>query len=37
MAERIVQTAGAGTWLDGKRFGAGATEDEIRSWIEGLQ
>ena len=22
---------------DGKRFGAGATEDEIRSWIEGLQ
>jgi len=26
--------AGSGTWLDSKRFGAGASEDEIRSWIE---
>ena len=28
--------AGSGTWLDGKRFGAGATEQDVRSWIEGL-
>ena len=35
--QNLADNAGSGTWLDGKRFGAGATEDEIRSWIEGLQ
>ena len=28
--------AGSGTWLDGKRFSGGVSEDELRSWIEGL-
>ena len=35
--QNLADNAGSGTWLDGKRFGAGASEDEIRSWIEGLQ
>ncbi len=29
--------AGSGTWLQGKRFGANASEKEIRTWIEGLK
>ena len=35
--QNLADNAGSGTWLDGKRFGAGASEDEIRSWIDGLQ
>lgn len=35
--QNLADKAGSGTWLDGKRFGAGASEDAIRSWIEGLQ
>ncbi len=35
--QNLADKAGTGTWLDGKRFGSGASEDEIRSWIEGLQ
>ncbi|MBE6015919.1 MAG: flavodoxin [Lachnospiraceae bacterium] len=35
--QNLAKNAGSGTWLDGKRFGAGASEDEIRSWIKGLQ
>ena len=35
--QNLADNAGSGTWIDGKRFGAGASEDEIRSWIEGLQ
>ena len=35
--KNLADNAGSGTWIDGKRFGAGASEDEIRSWIEGLQ
>ena len=35
--QNLADNAGSGTWLEGKRFGAGASEDEIRSWIEGLQ
>ncbi|XME03989.1 flavodoxin [Lachnospiraceae bacterium C1.1] len=35
--QNLADKAGSGTWLDGKRFGAGASEDEIKSWIEGLQ
>ena len=34
--QNLAKNAGSGTWLDGNRFGSGATEDEIRSWIEGL-
>ena len=33
----LADKAGSGRWLDGKRFGAGASEDSIRSWIEGIQ
>lgn len=29
-------TSGA-TWLDGKRFGGGAGEDELRAWADGLR
>ncbi|MBR3227382.1 MAG: flavodoxin [Erysipelotrichaceae bacterium] len=29
--------AGSGNWLEGQRFAAGATEDEVRAWIEGLE
>ena len=35
--QNLADNAGSGTWLDGKRFGAGASEEEIRSWIEDLQ
>ena len=35
--QNLADNAGSGTWLDGKRFGAGASEDEIRSWIGDLQ
>ena len=32
--KNLAKNAGSGNWLDGKRFGSGASEDEIRSWIE---
>ncbi len=35
--KNMEKNAGSGTWLDGKRFGSGATEEEIQSWIDGLQ
>jgi len=35
--QNLADNAGSGNWLEGKRFGGGASEDEIRSWIEGLQ
>ncbi len=35
--QNLADKAGSGTWLAGKRFGAGASEDDIRSWIEGLK
>ena len=35
--QNLADNAGSGTWLEGKRFGGGASEDEIISWIEGLQ
>ena len=35
--QNLADNAGSGNWLDGERFGAGASEDEIRSWIDGLQ
>ena len=33
----LEQNAGSGTWLEGERFGAGASEEELRTWIESLQ
>ncbi len=35
--KNLAKNAGSGNWLDGKRFGSGASEDDIRSWIEDLQ
>ena len=29
--------AGSGTWLEGQRFGGNVSEEEIRSWIEGIE
>ena len=31
------ELAGSGTWLEGERFSGGVSEDELKSWIEGLQ
>ena len=31
------ELAGSGTWLDGERFSGSVSEDELKSWIEGLQ
>ena len=36
-ARNLAGKAGSGIWMDGKRFGAGASGDEIVSWIEGLK
>ncbi len=35
--KNLADNAGSGNWLDGKRFGAGASEDDIQSWIESIQ
>ena len=32
----LAKNAGSGSWLDGKRFGGGVTEDELKSWIGSL-
>ena len=34
--QNLADNAGSGTWLEGRRFGAGASEDELRNWIESL-
>ncbi len=35
--KNLADNAGSGNWLDGQRFGAGASETDIRSWINSLQ
>ena len=35
--KNLADNAGSGNWLDGQRFGAGASEADISSWIESLQ
>ena len=35
--KNLAENAGSGDWQDGKRFGAGASEDEIRSWIDSVK
>ena len=35
--KNLADNAKSGQWLDGNRFGAGASEEEIASWINGLQ
>ncbi len=35
-AKTLESLAGSGTWLEGKRFGGGESEDEMTAWINGL-
>ena len=35
--KNLDEHAGSGNWLDGKRFSEHASEEEVRSWIEGLK
>ena len=35
--KNLAGNAGSGNWLEGQRFGAGASESDIRSWIDSLQ
>ena len=35
--QNLADNAGSGNWLEGERFSGSASEDELRSWIEGLQ
>ncbi len=35
--EHLKENAGSGNWLDGERFSGSTTEDELKSWIDGLQ
>ena len=34
--KNLADNAGSGNWLEGQRFGAGASEAEISSWIDSL-
>ena len=35
--KNLEDNAGSGKWLEGQRFGSGASEEDVRSWIEGLR
>ena len=35
--QNLADNAGSGNWLEGERFGGGTSEDELKSWIEGLE
>ena len=35
--QNLADNAGSGNWLEGARLNSGASEEEIRTWIEGLQ
>nr|MCR4950245.1 flavodoxin [Solobacterium sp.] len=35
--KNLAERAGSGTWLDGRRFDGGVSEDTLRSWIEELK
>ena len=34
--QNLAENAGSGTWLEGRRFGAGPSEAALREWIESL-
>ncbi len=34
--ELLAEMAGTGNWLEGERFSSGVTEEEVQTWIEGL-
>ncbi len=35
--KNLADNAGSGNWLEGQRFGSGASEEDVQSWIEGLR
>ncbi len=35
--KNLESNAGSGNWLDGERFGGGASEEEVQAWIDGLK
>ena len=35
--KNLESNAGSGTWLDGERFSGGVSEDDLKTWIEGLK
>ena len=35
--KNLAETAGSGNWISGQRFSGSVTEEELASWIEGLQ
>ena len=35
--KNLESNAGSGKWLDGQRFSGSVSEDELRTWIEGLK
>jgi len=35
--QNLADKAGSGKWLDGERFDGGVSEEELKSWIEGLK
>lgn len=36
-AKNLADNAGSGNWLEGERFDGGVSEEELKSWIEGLK
>lgn len=35
--ELLEEMAGTGDWQEGQRFRSGASEDDVRAWVEGLE
>jgi len=35
--QNLADNAGSGSWLEGDRLESGISEDELKSWIEGLK
>lgn len=35
--KNLADLAGSGNWLDGERFSGSVSEDELRTWINGLK
>ena len=33
----LEEEAGTGNWLDGMRFRSSASEDDVKSWVDGLE
>lgn len=35
--ELLAEAAGTGNWLEGRRFSSGVSEEDVQSWLEGLE